>query len=322
MSSPISLSTILKAQNNIKPIVHKTPLYHSKSLSEMFDKTIYLKLECFQPINVFKIRGAYNKIIHLSDREKKNGIITSSSGNHGIAVSYIGNLLNLNTVICVPKHANPDKISIIKKFNAEVIEFGSTYDECYEHALSIMKNKNLAFVHPFNDPLVIAGQGVIGLEILDQLDDPDCVIVPIGGGGLISGIATAIKNIKPRVSIIGVQPDGAPSMYKSILENKIIKLNTINTIADGLCTKQPGTLTFELVKKYVDKLLLVTDDELKQAVLTLLKEEHILTEPSGIAALASLNQIKKINGNKIVLVISGSNISIELLKNLLVKFKV
>ena len=319
MNKLIDFKLIEEAKLKIETLISPTPLHYASNLSRIFGAEIYLKLECLQPIKVFKIRGAYNKIINLSDQERKKGLVTASSGNHGIAVSYVSNKLNLSSTVCLPEGANPSKINQIKQFGANIVKDGETYDDCYKNAIEIVSNNKSTLVHPFNDPLVIAGQGTIGLELIEQLPDLNTVIVPIGGGGLISGIALALKHFTNQIKILGVQPKGASSMFTSIQQNQIVKLNSINTIADGLAAKEPGDLTFELTRKFVDDIFLLNENEIKNSIIDLLIEENILSEPSGAASLAALKHYHPSPNEKIVLLISGGNISRQLINTLFQK---
>ncbi len=319
MSKLIDFKLIEEAKLKLETLLSPTPLHYASNLSRIFGAEIYLKLECFQPIKVFKIRGAYNKILNLSDQERKKGLVTASSGNHGIAVSYVANELNLNSIVCLPKGANPSKVNQIKKFGAKIVQEGENYDDSYKNAIQIVSDNQSTLVHPFNDPLVIAGQGTIGLELIEQLPTLNTVIVPIGGGGLISGISLALKHFTNDVKILGVQPQGAPSMFTSIQQDKIVRLNSINTIADGLAAKEPGNLTFEITRKLVDDIFLLNENEIRQSIIDLLIEENILSEPSGAASLSALQHYNPSPNEKIVLLISGGNISRQLINTLFQK---
>jgi threonine dehydratase len=316
-SLPISLKDIQEAAERIKKFAYFTPLYYSDFWSSKINCEIYLKLECYQPINAFKIRGAANKLIQLNVNQKKKGVVTASSGNHGLAIAYIAKRLDIPATIVVPKTAVTSKVEAIKSQGAEILYYGTRGRERIKKALDLATQTGSIFVHSFDDPQIIAGQGTIGLEIIRDLPDIDSVIVPIGGGGLISGISIALKSIKPSIKIIGVQAEGAPSMYKSLKYKKPIVLKTVNTIADGLCPGEAGKITFPIIQKFVNRIILVTDKEIKETTATLLKKTHILAEPSGAASLAAVEKIKVKKEEKIAAVISGGNISTDFLKSIL-----
>lgn len=314
----IPISSIEKAQERIKSYVSETPIEYSHSLSKIFGRDIYLKLENFSSVRVFKIRGAFNRILSLEENEKNRGVITASSGNHGLAVAYAAKKLGIKAVVCVPETVNPQKLKAIEMLDAEVIKHGVGYDDAYQKAVSISSEKKLKMIHAFDDPDVIAGQATCGLEITRQLKDFQAVIVPIGGGGLISGIASAIKQIKNDTFVYGVQTESVPSMYTSIEKGKITRVQPNQTIADGMIALQPGEITFRIVSKLVEKIFLVNDQNIMKSISIMLDHCRMLVEPAGASPLAAL-----INGKipdqirKIVLVISGGNISKDLLKRVL-----
>lgn len=281
---------------------------------------MYLKLESYQPTRVFKIRGAANKILRLSSSERDRGLLAASSGNHGLSVSYVAKLVGTSATIVVPTNAVEEKVGAIEEYGARVVKHGLYHDERMNKVLEIQKKTNATIIHPFDDPDIISGQGTIGLEIFDDLPSVDTVVVPIGGGGLISGVSTAIKNLKPTARIIGVEPEKASSMYQSVKEGKIARLSDTTSIADGLATREPGTLTFAISKQNVDEIVLVTEDEIKKAVFNVIKECHLVVEPSAAAAVAALIKFKpRKNNENIVVVISGGNISRKILADVLTK---
>jgi threonine dehydratase len=313
----VNLSTIEEAANRIRGIAFRTPLVESVALSRIVGCNVFLKLECYQPIRVFKIRGAYNKIVQLRGTQ---AIVAASSGNHGIAVSYCSYRLGKRCTVVVPENAVAEKLSAISEFGAKIVKFGRFHSEREVKAREIAEKTGAVFVKPFNDADVISGQGSIGLEILQDLAEVDSVFVPIGGGGLVSGVACAMKEHSSRsgknVRIIGVEPEGAPSMYKSLKKNKIIEVRDTYSIADGLMPTSPGDLTFALCTKFVDDVLLVSDDEILSALRLLLKEAHVVAEPSGAASLAALLYKYKpmVTDENVVVVVSGGNISLSLLR--------
>ena len=290
-------------------------MIESLALSRRFGKSIYLKLECFQPIRVFKIRGAYNKISQIPAKK----IVAASSGNHGIAVAYSSRILGKQSTIVVPETAVKEKLDVIKENGAEVVKFGKYHADREAKAREIASQTGATFVAPFNDPDVIAGQGTCGLEIAQQLDDFDSVVVPVGGGGLISGIAIAIKSLKPSARVYGVEPSGATKMAASLSAGKIVRIEDPKSIADGLIPASVGELTLEACQKNVDGMFSVSDDEILSAMKLLIQEAHIFPEPSGSAPLAVLTKTEasKKLGDRVVLVISGGNVSLNLLSKLL-----
>ena len=280
-----------------------------------------MKLECYQPIRVFKVRGASNRILKLSAEERRRGLVAASSGNHGLAVSYIAKLIGAKATIVVPTNAVEEKVKAIEEFGATVIKHGLFHDERFEKALEIQRKTEAVLIPPFDDPDVIAGQGTIGLEICEELPNVNAVVVPIGGGGLISGIATAVKQLKPDVKVFGVEPEKASSMYQSIKRGEIIRLTDTTSIADGLATRAPGPLTFECARRYVNEVLLVSEEEIEKAVFTTMKECHLLIEPSAAAAIAALiTKMHPERNTEVVVVVSGGNISLKVLARVLSKY--
>ncbi|MFQ5999245.1 MAG: threonine ammonia-lyase [Candidatus Bathyarchaeia archaeon] len=314
----VSFQKILEARRKIRKFVTRTPTYLSVVFSQKTGAEVYLKLECFQPVGSFKIRGAVNKICSLSRSELEKGLVVASSGNHGLSVAYAAKIHGAKAVVVVPENAVKEKVEAIGNYGAGVVKYGKDYDEAYSKALEIQKKTKRTFVHPFNDPFVIAGQGTISLELLEDVPDLDAIIVPVGGGGLISGIAVAAKTLKPDIKIIGVQAEGAPAVYRSWKAGKIVEIDSVKTVADGLVARKPLDLSFRIIRKHVDDILLVTDREIGEAVLALLREAHILAEPSGATSLAAL--LFKYNpkpGEKVAVIVSGANISIDYLTTLL-----
>ena len=318
----VSFQNILEASRKIRNFVTRTPTYHSVAFSQRTGAEVYLKLECFQPVGAFKIRGAVNKIGSLPQLELKRGLVTASSGNHGLSVAYAAKIYGTKAVVVVPQNAVKEKVEAIESHGAEVVKYGKDYEEAYSKALEIQKKTKMTLVHPFNEPFVIAGQGTIGLELLEDIPDLDTIIVPVGGGGLISGIAVAAKTLKPDMKVIGVQAEGAPAVYRSWKAGKIVEIDSVKTVADGLVARKPLDLTFRIMKRYVDDILLVTDREIGEAVLALLREAHILAEPSGATSLAALLfKYHPKPEEKVAVIISGANISIGYLTSLLNKQK-
>lgn len=314
----VSLGSIREARQRIIKIIYRTPLYLSPRLSAITGTNVYLKLESYQPTRVFKIRGAANKILRLSSAERERGLIAASSGNHGLSVAYVAKLVGASATIVVPTNAVEEKVGAIEEYGARVVKHGLYHDERMNKVLEIQKTTGATIIHPFDDPDIISGQGTVGLEIFEDLPSVDTVVVPIGGGGLISGVATAIKSLKPTARIIGVEPEKASSMYQSLKEGKIARLSDTSSIADGLATREPGSLTFAISKQNVDEIVLVSEDEIKKAVFNVIKECHLVVEPSAAAAVAALTKFKARNANEnVVVVISGGNISRKILADVL-----
>ena len=286
----VKLADILQASNRIKDHVTYTQVQLSPVLSREIGSDVYLKLECHQSIGVFKIRGALNKILSLPESKLKKGLITASSGNHGIAVAYGAKIAHSQATVVVPDNAIEEKVKYIRSYGGNVIKHGRNYDTAFKKAMEIQDETGEIFVHPFDDPFEVAAQGSIGLELLSKVPNLDTIIVPIGGGGLISGIAIAAKTLSSKIKVIGVQSEGAPSMYNSWKAGRILELDSIETIADGLAARKPSELTFKIVKNRIDDILLVSDQEIGLAVMKLLKDANILAEPSGAASLAALSK--------------------------------
>ncbi|MDY0103169.1 MAG: threonine ammonia-lyase [Lentimicrobium sp.] len=313
-------SDIINAQSVLKNIVKTTPLERSKSFSAMSGADVYLKLENFQTTGSFKVRGAYYKIKNLTPEETSKGVLCASAGNHAQGVAYAASKLGVKSTVFMPVFAPPLKVIATRAYGAEVVLTGDTFDDAFNAAIEFGKESGATFVHPFNDPHIIAGQGTIGLEIFEQIREVDDVLVPIGGGGLIAGIAIALKQLNPRIRIIGVEADGAQSMKLSIEKGSPVTLNSANTIADGIAVKSPGNLTFEVTRDLVDELLVVNDAEMARTAYLLLQRSKILTEPAGVAAMAAvLFQKTDISGRKVVPIISGGNINMAILEQILDK---
>ena len=319
--SPIpQFSDIINAQSLLRSVVKQTPLERSKSFSAMSGADVYLKLENLQTTGSFKVRGAYYKIANLSTEEIANGVLCASAGNHAQGVAYAATKLGVKSTVFMPVFAPPLKVIATRAYGAEVVLVGDTFDDAFNAAAEFGKKSGATFVHPFNDPYIIAGQGTVGLEIFEQLRDVDDVLVPIGGGGLIAGIAIALKQLNPRIRIIGVEAEGAQSMKVSVEKGEPVVLNSVHTIADGIAVKSPGNLTFKITRDLVDELLVVNDAEMARTAYLLLQRAKILTEPAGVAAMAAVLYGKtNLKGRKVVPVISGGNINMSILEQILDK---
>lgn len=312
----LTLDNVYRASYALKSVIRKTDVIHAPKLNK--DSNIYLKTENLQITGSFKVRGSYYKMSCLSKEEKERGVIACSAGNHAQGVALSAQKNGIKAVICLPDGAPISKIEATKSYGAEVCLVEGVYDDAYKKALQLRDEKGYTFIHPFDDEDVIAGQGTIALEIADQIPDLDAVIVPIGGGGLISGIAYTIKMINPKVKVYGVQASGAPSMYNSIKDGEIEELSSVSTIADGIAVKKPGTLTYEICSKYVDEIVTVTDDEISAAILALMEQHKLVTEGAGaIAAAAAMFNKVDVKGKKVVCVLSGGNIDVTILSRVI-----
>ncbi|MCR4430903.1 MAG: threonine ammonia-lyase [Tepidanaerobacteraceae bacterium] len=316
----VCMKDIEDARDMLQNVIYRTGIVHNTTLSEISGNSVYLKMENLQKTGSFKIRGAFNKIAHLTDEEKNRGVIASSAGNHAQGVAMAATAYGIKSTIVMPEHAPLAKISATKSYGAHVVLCGNVYDDAYAEACRLQKESGATFIHPFNDPYIIAGQGTIGLEILEDLPDADIIVVPIGGGGLISGIAIAAKSIKPNIKIVGVQAKNVPSMAESVMQHKISTAGGLPTIADGIAVKTPGDLTFHLVQKYVDEILTVDEDEIAGAILLLLERAKVIVEGAGAVPVAAvLNRMGSYKNKKIVAVISGGNIDVNMVSRIIDK---
>ncbi len=312
----LTLDQIFHASVVLKDIVRKTTVVRATGIAPECE--LYLKPENLQNTGSFKLRGSGYKIAMLSEEEKRRGVIACSAGNHAQGVALAASKHGIPSLICLPDSAPISKVEATKAYGAQVNLVKGCYDDAYAEALRLKDEMGYTFVHPFDDTYVIAGQGTIGLEITRDLDDVDAVIVPIGGGGLISGVAYAIKSIRPSIKVYGVQAAGAPSMYNSIRSGKIEALSSVSTIADGIAVKQPGENTFNLINQYVDDIALVTEDEISSAILTLIEKQKMIAEGAGAVSVAAAMFHKfPIAGKKVVSVVSGGNIDVTSLSRVI-----
>ena len=314
----MKLQDFTTAREHLQKVLLPTHLIYSPIFSEESGNQIYIKPENLQKTGAFKIRGAYNKINKLTEEEKKRGVIASSAGNHAQGVAYAARELGIKAVIVMPKTTPLIKVQSTKKYGAEVVLYGDVYDDAYQKAKELEAQEGYVFVHPFDDIDVLEGQGTIALEILEEMPDTEVIVVPIGGGGLISGIAAAAKMIKPDIKIIGVEPSGAASATEALKKNKVITLPEANTIADGTAVKRIGDLTFNCIKQYVDEVVTVDDYELTEAFLLLAEKHKIIAENSGILPLAALKKLTE-RGKKVVPVVSGGNIDVLMISSMIGK---
>ena len=314
----LEINEVFNAQRVLSGVARHTALVEAPQINH--DAEIWLKPENLQLTGSFKLRGAYYKISQLSPEEKERGVIACSAGNHAQGVALGATHNGIKSLICLPAGAPLSKVEATKGYGADVCLVPGVYDDAYAKALELQKEFGYTFVHPFDDPLVIAGQGTIGLEILQDLPEVDAVIVPIGGGGLISGVSFAIKTLRPEVKVYGVQSNGAPSMTTSLHEGKITRLESVQTIADGIAVKEPGVNTFEYVKKYVDEVVTVSDEETAAAILSLIERNKLVAEGAGAVAVAAAMFDKvPVKGKKVVCLVSGGNIDVSTLSRIITR---
>lgn len=312
----LTLEKIYHARYVLKDAVRQTDLIPALKIRQGVN--VYLKTENLQRTGSFKIRGAYYKISQLSEEEKRHGVIACSAGNHAQGVALAAAESGIPAVICLPEGAPISKVEATRSYGADVVLVPGVYDDAYARAIELQHERGYTFIHPFDDELVIAGQGTIGLEILDQLDEVDAVVVPVGGGGLISGIAYAIKTLRPDVKVYGVQSEGAASMARSLDEEKIVCLEEVRTIADGIKVKEPGDHTFDLCSRYVDEIVTVSDDEVAGAILQLIETQKLITEGAGAVSVAAVMYDKiPVEGKNVVCVLSGGNIDVTILSKVI-----
>ncbi len=314
----LDIQEIYNAAEVLKDVARHTELIHAPNINPQAD--VYIKPENLQLTGAFKLRGAYYKISQLTEDERKHGVIACSAGNHAQGVALAATRNGIKSLICLPAGAPISRIEATKALGAEVCLVPGVYDDAYAKAIELQKEHGYTFVHPFDDPKVIAGQGTIGLEILQEMPDVEAVIVPIGGGGLISGVAFAIKQLRPDVKVYGVQSSGAPSMATSLQEGKIRHLHNVSTIADGIAVKEPGVNTFDMCNRYVDEVVVVSDDEIAAAILTLLEKQKLVSEGAGAVSVAAAMFDKlPIKGKKVVCLVSGGNIDVNTLKRVITR---
>lgn len=314
----VTLEDVKKAQAALEGHVRPTPLYHSPNISSQVGLPVYLKTENLQRAGSFKIRGAFYKIASLSEEERARGVIAASAGNHAQGVALAAQSLGISATICMPEGAPITKIDATRNYGAKVVLHGQTYDDAYQKALELQQAHGYTFIHGFDDPYTVAGQGTIGLEIIQDLPDVATVFVPIGGGGLISGIALALKELKPNVRVIGVQAAGAPAIYLSQRKGELVYTDSVRTIADGIAIKRPGKLNWELIHKYVDEVVLVDEEEIAQSILVLLERAKLMVEGAGAVALAALlgGKAAKVQG-PVCVMLSGGNIDVNILSRII-----
>ncbi|MBR3203936.1 MAG: threonine ammonia-lyase [Solobacterium sp.] len=314
----ITLDRVYQAAYALKEVARRTDLILAEKLSE--DGNLYLKTENLQRTGSFKVRGAYFKISQLTEEEKKKGIVACSAGNHAQGVALAASRMGIRAVVCMPDSAPIMKIESTKKLGAEVCLVKGTYDDAHDKAVELQKETGMTFIHPYDDEDVIAGQGTIGLEILEQLDDVDAVIVPVGGGGLLAGVAFVVKTLRPQCKVYGVQAAGAPSMFNSFKDHKREVLDYVSTFADGIAVKNPGEMTYEIIEKYVDDIVTVSEDETAAAILALIEKQKLIAEGAGaVPVAAALFGKLPIEGKKTVCLVSGGNIDVNILSRVITR---
>lgn len=310
----LNLEKIYTARRRLEGVAYRTPLDYSTTFSGLTGNYVYLKLENMQKTGSFKIRGAFNKLSDLSGEERARGVIAASAGNHAQGVAYAATRAGIPCTIVMPEGAPISKVAATKSYGARVVLAGGGYDEAYRAARDIQQESGATFIHGFNDVDVIAGQGTIALELLDELPEMGAVLVPVGGGGLIAGVAFALKKLKPEVRVIGVQAKGAPSMQLSYTSSHIVETDKSSTFADGIAIRRPGDITFDIVRSSVDEIVLVDDEEMAATILLLLERTKLVVEGAGAAGLAALlHQKVTMRGTNVVALISGGNIDMNVL---------
>jgi threonine dehydratase len=301
------------ARQTIARLVHRTPIFSSRSLSERTGLRVWLKAENFQKTGSFKVRGAFNRVLHLSPRDSGHGIITASAGNHGQAVAYVSSHQRIPGYVVMPEGANPSKVSAVKEYGAEAILHGRLWDDAYARSRELAEEKGLVYVHPFKDRHIMAGQGTIGLEIEEELPDVEAVVIPIGGGGLIAGIAMALRLTNPKIRVIGVEPEGSANMYTSRRNGTATDLQEVNTIADGLATMATDPDVFQRIEQTVDDLVVVSDEAIRRAIPFLLERAKLVAEPAGAATVAALleHKVSLPEKSRTVALVSGGNLDVK-----------
>ncbi|WP_378953428.1 threonine ammonia-lyase [Pelosinus sp. sgz500959] len=309
-NSYISLADLYVAAKKLESVIKKTELIESPFFSHECGNRVFIKPENLQVTGAFKIRGAFNKLSKLSEEEKSRGVIAASAGNHAQGIGYAAQLLGIKATLVMPAATPIIKVEATKNYGVDVVLYGDSYDEAYKKARELETENQYVFVHPFDDLDVIMGQGTVALEIINELDDVDEILVPIGGGGLISGMAFAIKMLKPEIKIIGVEPEGACCIKESLIQDRVIELEKVDTMADGTAVKKPGDLTFELIREFVDEVVTVSEFEILEAILLLMEKHKLIVEGAGALSLAGLKKLKS-KDKKVVCLVSGGNIDIS-----------
>lgn len=313
-----TIAGIYQAARQLEGVAKKTPLIHSDYFSSLSDNEVFLKPENLQHTGAFKLRGAYNKISQLNEAERKKGVITASAGNHAQGVAFAAQKLGVKAVICMPATTPILKVEGTRALGAEVVLHGDGFDDAYAYSLELQKKHGYVYIHPFNDLEVLLGQGTTALEIIDACKDIDAILVPIGGGGFASGVALATKLVNPDIKVIGVEPANATCMKTALAADKVVTLDSADTVADGCAVKTAGTLTFEFCKKYLDDIITVSEMEIMGALLSLIEKHKLIAEGAGVLSLAALSKLP-FKGKKVAAIISGGNIDISTISALIEK---
>ena len=309
---------ILQARKRIAPYVLRTPLHRYASLSKLLGFEAYVKHENFQPTGSFKVRGGINIVSQLSPKEKKRGVITASTGNHGQSIAYAARLFGVEAVICVSENANPDKVEAISSFGAEIVAMGRDFEDARLNAERLAEEKGYRYIHSGNEPHLIASVGTIGLEIIEDLPDIDAVIVPVGGGSGVAGISTVFRAAAPQAKVIAVQAEKAPSVYLSWKKGEIVPTESADTMADGLATRRAFELPLEIMRDQIDDFILVSEDEIRDAIRLYVEKAHTIAEGAGAASLAAGYKIRdRLQGEKVAMVLSGGNLTADMLRSIL-----
>ena len=307
---PVDADAVERAAARLRPHLLPTPLQYSRAFAAKAGCHVWLKIESIQPTRSFKVRGALHKLLRTTPEERAAGVITASAGNHGQGVAHAAQTFGVPATVYVPDNAHLPKVEAIKRLGARVVHFGRSYQEAYLEAQRVREVTGATFVHAFDDPDVVAGQGSVAVELLEQLPDVDTVLVPVGGGGLIAGMALYLEALRPAIEVVGVEPAGADALTRSLAAGELVTLDRVDTIADGLAASAPGPLTLELTRAHVDRMVTVEDSEILRAIRLAFDWEHLLAEPAGAAALAALlHRHAPRPGERVVVVLSGANIS-------------
>lgn len=314
----ITLQDIQKAREGIREFIYLSPMGSSQTLSKATGKKVHLKLENLQMTGAFKERGALWRLLQLSPEERQRGVITASAGNHAMAVAYHSSRLGIRCKVVMPETTPLIKVSSVREYGAEAVLHGNTFDEAFRHSQTLKDESGMVYIHPFNDPWVIAGQGTIGLELLEQAPDLDAVVVPVGGGGLIAGIAIAVKGLNPKIKVIGVEAESWPAMKHSMEQGRIVEVGATETLADGIAVKHVGELTFPIINELVDQMVTVSEEELANAILVLAEREKTIAEGAGAAPLAALlNRKFWVKEQQVALIVSGGNIDMNMIARII-----
>ena len=313
-----TLDDVLAARRLLERYLHPTPFYESISLGRMLGLRLWIKYENHQPTVAFKVRGTLNKVLNLTDEERAQGIVTASAGNHGQGVSYAARLIGVRATVVAPEHANPDKVEAMRTLGAEVLLWGQDFDEADEKAREFEREKGFVYFHAADDPWIIAGHGTTGLEMVEQEPDLDALVVPVGAGGLISGVGLAAKAIRPGIEVIGVQAEGCAPYFRSRLEGRVVEEESADTFAEGLVSRHTWVLPLRMIDRLVDDIIVATDEEMRQAIVLLLEKTHNLAEGAGAAGTAGVVKLReRLAGRKVGTILSGGNLNRHVLEQVL-----